>query len=177
MPNSVTIGGLPGSGTTTTAQRLHERLDIPYIYAGDLFRVMARERGMTLAEFSAYCEEHPEVDRSLDQRQKVILMVGNVILEGRLAGWIAHRNYIPCFKIWLTCDAGERARRIAEREDASIQQVRQEMRDRERSEKKRYREYYDLDLDDLSIYDVVVDTTDLPPPEVEERVLAALNSA
>lgn len=176
MPDSITIGGLPGSGTTTTAKRLHEQLDIPYIYAGDLFRAMARERGITLAEFGAYCEEHPEVDRSLDQRQKVILMAGNVILEGRLAGWIAHRNHIPCFKLWLTCGADERARRIAERENASAEQVEQDMHLREKSERQRYRTYYDIDLDDLSIYDAVVDTTDLPPPEVEQRVLAAMDA-
>jgi len=174
MPDSITIGGLPGSGTTTTAKRLHDRLGIPYVYAGDMFRAMARERDMTLAEFGAYCEEHPEVDRMLDQKQKVILMTGNVILEGRLAGWIAHRNYIPCFKLWLTCDADERARRIAEREGDPVEQIQREMAAREQSEKKRYRAYYDIDLDDLSIYDAVVDTTTLPPADVEQRALAAM---
>lgn len=175
MPDSITIGGLPGSGTTTTARRLHEQLDIPYVYAGDLFREMARERDMSLAEFGAYCEEHPEVDRSLDQKQKVILMAGNVILEGRLAGWIAHRNHIPCFKLWLTCNASERARRIAEREGDPVYQVRREMQEREQSEKKRYRAFYDIDLDDLSIYDLVIDTADLPPRDVVEQALDAMN--
>lgn len=177
MPDSITVGGLPGSGTTTTATRLHERRGIPYIYAGDMFRAMAQERGMTLGEFGAYCEEHPEVDRALDQKQKVILMAGNVILEGRLAGWIAHRNHIPCFKIWLTCDADERARRIADRESKPIGQVQREIQEREKSEKKRYRTYYDFDLNDISIYDVVIDTTDLPPSDVVERALAALDAA
>jgi cytidylate kinase len=176
MPDSITIGGLPGSGTTTTAKRLHERLDMPYVYAGDMFRAMAEERDMTLAEFGAYCEEHSEIDRSLDQKQKVILMAGNVILESRLAGWIAHKNYIPSFKIWLTCDADERARRLAEREDEPIEQMKQEMQEREQSEKKRYRDYYDIDLDDLSIYDVVIGTTDVPPPEVVETALAAMSA-
>ena len=129
---------------------------------------------MTLAEFGAYCEEHPEIDRSLDRKQKVILMAGNVILEGRLAGWIAYKNYIPSIKIWLTCTADERARRIAERENESLRQVKEKMQEREQCEKKRYQNYYDVNLDDLSIYDVVIDTTRLPVPEVEECVLTAM---
>ncbi|MGC9554661.1 MAG: (d)CMP kinase [Thermoplasmatota archaeon] len=175
MRDSITLGGLPGSGTTTTARRLQETLHLPYVYAGHLFRELARERGMTLAEFGAYCEEHPEVDRALDKKQEMLLAAGHLILEGRLAGWIAHRNSIPAFKIWLSCMEKERVRRVAEREGESLETVRREIEAREASEKKRYRRYYDIDLDDLSIYDVVVDTTSLPPTEVEAAILEAMD--
>lgn len=175
MKDSITIGGLPGSGTTTTARRLQTTLHLPHVYAGNLFRDLARERGMTLAEFGAYCEQHPEVDRALDKKQELILMAGHVILEGRLAGWIAHRKSIPAFKIWLTCEEEERVRRVAEREGEDRKAVRGQMEAREASEKKRYRLYYDIDLDDLSIYDLVVDTTSLPPAEVEKAILEAMD--
>ena len=37
----ITIGGLAGTGTTTLAEKLSEKLDIPYISAGFIFREMA----------------------------------------------------------------------------------------------------------------------------------------
>lgn len=175
MKNSITIGGLPGSGTTCTAKRLHESLNLPYVYVGDLFREMARERGITLAEFSAYCEENSEVDRALDKKQEAMLMAGHLILEGRLAGLISHRQSIPAFKIWLICEKEERVRRVAEREDTKIDEIREYIEERETSEKKRYRAYYDIDLDDLTHYDIVVDTTHNSPVEVENIILGALN--
>ena len=48
----ITISGLPGSGTTTVAKLLAERLGYKLISAGDVFRKLAMERGMTLEEFS-----------------------------------------------------------------------------------------------------------------------------
>ena len=52
----ITIGGLAGTGTTTTAELLSEKLDIPYISAGFVFREMAAERGMSVLEFSEFAE-------------------------------------------------------------------------------------------------------------------------
>jgi len=172
--NSVTIGGLPGSGTTTVAKILEKRLSLPHVYAGDMFREMADEYGMTLAEFGAYCEDHPEVDSALDKKQEMILALGNVILEGRLAGWISHRNGIPSFKIWLECDEDERVRRVAEREGWEPMEVKRQVEERERSEKKRYKNFYGIDMDDLSIYDIVVDTTSIAPEEVAEKIMEGL---
>ena len=52
----ITIGGLAGTGTTTTAELLSEKLDIPYISAGFVFREMAAERGMSALELSEFAE-------------------------------------------------------------------------------------------------------------------------
>ncbi|NIA11047.1 MAG: AAA family ATPase [Nitrospiraceae bacterium] len=174
MNDTITIGGLPGSGTTTVAKILKEKLGLPYVYAGDMFRELANEHGMTLAEFGAYCEGHPEVDNALDKKQEVILMLGNVILEGRLAGWIAHRNNIPSFKIWLECEEGERVRRVAEREGGKLEDVKAQMTERENSEKTRYKNFYGIDLDDVSIYDAVIDTTHILPDEVVKKIMKKL---
>ena len=44
----ITIGGLAGTGTTTVARILSERLGIPCVSAGDVFRQMAAEKNMDL---------------------------------------------------------------------------------------------------------------------------------
>ena len=169
--NRITISGLPGSGTTTIANLLKKKLNLPYIYAGEIFRKMAEEHGMKLLEFEKYCEENPEIDKKLDEQQEEILRKGNVILEGRLAGWIAYKNKIPAFKIWLDCGKDERVRRIVQREGGSLKEKREEMKEREESEAKRYKNFYGIDLSDLSIYDIVVDTTNIPPEDVLKKIL------
>ncbi|KAA0002931.1 MAG: cytidylate kinase [Thermoplasmata archaeon] len=171
MKDRITISGLPGSGTTTVATILKKKLNLPYIYAGEIFRKMAEKYGMELLAFEKYCEEHPEVDKELDEKQEEILRKGKVILEGRLAGWIAYKNRIPAFKIWLDCEKGERVKRIIKREGGSFEVKRKEMEEREESETKRYKNFYGIDLNDVSIYDVVVDTTHIPPKKVVEKIL------
>ena len=41
----ITVGGLAGTGTTTTAEDLSEKLNIPYISAGFVFREWLRRKG------------------------------------------------------------------------------------------------------------------------------------
>ena len=48
----VTVGGPPGSGTSTLCRLLEEALDLKYIYAGQLFRDKAASMGLTLADIS-----------------------------------------------------------------------------------------------------------------------------
>lgn len=171
---TVTVGGLPGTGTTTLSRLLERALELPYIYAGQLFREEAARRGMTLAEFNALAQSDRDVDQALDDRQLELLRGGGVILEGRLSGWLAHRYGIPAFKIWLVADRDERIRRLVERDGDDRETQATLMEDRVTREQDRYGRYYGADLSDLSIYDVVLDSTSTPPDELRERVLAAL---
>jgi len=174
MVNAITISGLPGSGTTTVAELLQKKLGWKHVNMGDIFRQMAEEYKMKLQEFEEYCEEHPEIDRQIDKKQEEILKEGNVILEGRLAGWIAHIKKIPALKVWLDCEDDERVRRIINREGGEFFDKRHEMKERENSEKRRYKKFYGIDLEDKSIYDVVIDTTRMPPERIVEKIISML---
>lgn len=171
---TITVGGLPGTGTTTLCRLLERALQLPYIYAGQLFREEAARRGMTLAEFNALAGDDPAVDRALDDQQLEFLRRGGVILEGRLAGWLAHHHAIPAFKTWIVCDSDERIRRLVQRDGADPATQAASNADREARERDRYARYYGADLGDLSIYDLVVDSTSMAPEEVSDRVLRAL---
>lgn len=177
FPRSLTIGGLPGTGTTTACAALEQRTGLPYTYAGQIFRDMAREHDMTLEQFGRYCEEHPEFDRKLDDRQVALLRGGPILLEGRMSGVLAARNGIEAYKVWFTCDPWERARRIVGREGGDVEDRLAEMRRREESEKKRYLAYYGYETSDLSVYDLVLETTQLPPDGVVDTVLAGYRQA
>jgi predicted cytidylate kinase len=170
----VTISGLPGSGTTTVAKMLAERTNLKYINVGMIFRELAEKNKMSLEFFEKYCEEHPEIDIELDKKQEEMMKKGNVIMEGRLSGWIAHLKKIPAFKVWLDCDEKERIRRVIEREGGDFFEKKTETKKRIESEKRRYRKFYGIDIEDKSIYDLIIDTTNMPPEEIVEKILDAL---
>jgi cytidylate kinase len=74
--------------------------------------------------------------------------------------------------VWVAADEQERAKRVAAREGVDPEVALAANRDRERSERQRYRTYYGIDLDDLSVYDLVIDSTGVEPAAVAESILA-----
>jgi cytidylate kinase len=127
------------------------------VSGGDIFRSVAAERGLSALELNRRAEEDDEIDRELDRRQRDLARRReNVVLESRLAGWMAAEH--ADLRIWLDAPLQARIARIAEREDKSPEAAREETVARADSEALRYREYYGIDIDDLSIYDVVVNT-------------------
>jgi cytidylate kinase len=171
----ITVSGSPGSGKSTVAQLLKEKLGLRYVYSGMIFREMAKKYKMSLEEFGKYCEKNSEIDKELDNQQVKILRKGDVILEGRLAGWLAYKNNISAFKIEVDADLETRAERIVKRENGTVEQRKKEILERERSEGLRYKKYYDIDLKDNSIYDIAIDSRDKTPEEIVDIILDKLN--
>jgi cytidylate kinase len=152
----LTISGLPGSGTTTVGKLLAEHYGVEMISAGDVFRGLAKERGMTLAEFGALAESDPSIDIEIDKRQsKIANSSDGLILEGRLAGHMAEN----ALKLWVKAPMEVRVRRIVEREGSSFDIRLRETVEREASEALRYKEIHSIDINDLSIYDIVIDSS------------------
>jgi len=168
---TITISGLPGTGKTTVAKLLEQRLGLRYVYSGEIFRRLAEQHQMSLEEFGKYCESHRNVDEELDRHQLGILKEGNVILEGRLSGWLAFQNHIPAVKVLLQADIQIRASRIVKREQGDIEKRKKEILKREKSEATRYKKYYGIDVSDTSIYDVIIDAGDKTPDQIMEIVL------
>ena len=95
----ITVGGLAGTGTTTTAEGLSEKLNIPYISAGSVFREMAAERGMTVLEFSEFAEGNDDIDKEIDRRQaEKAKEAENLIIEGRLSAYFVENADL---RLWL----------------------------------------------------------------------------
>jgi len=168
----ITISGPPGSGTTTVAKLLANRLGYKLISAGEIFRKLASEKGMTLEEFSKYAESHPDVDLYIDKLQKEIAeKEDNIVVEGRLSGWMIK----DAFKVWIHADPEIRYKRIAQRENKDLAKVRSETKKREEIEKKRYKKFYSIDLDDLSIYHLIINSGYFKPDDIVEIILKALS--
>jgi len=172
---ALTIGGLPGTGTTTVAKLLREVLKIRYVYTGDIFRELAREKGMAVSEFGDFVREHPEIDRELDRRQVELARENDIIIEGRLAGYMAHHNGVEAYKIWLHASPEIRAKRVAGRENKTMEQVLAENTKREDGERLRYMEIYDFDISDTSFYDIDIDSGRYLPAPIRDIIIGDLN--
>jgi cytidylate kinase len=160
----LTVSGPPGSGKSTTAAGLAEAFGLEHISGGDIFRELAAERGFTAVEFNKLAEEDEEIDRDLDRRlYEIATERDDVVLESRLAGWLAGDH--ADLRFWLAAPTDVRAARIAEREDKPVELAREETVEREASEHKRYREYYGIDIDALDIYDLVLNTARWSPAD------------
>jgi len=170
----ITISGPPGSGKTTACRLVAERLRLKVVISGDIYRQLARESSMSLAEFGSLCESDPDVDRQLDQRMIDIARSNDdLLLEGRLAAYMLTRNRIPAFRVYMVADLDVRAARVAEREGGTMEQRKREIVEREECEARRYLAYYDIDIRDKSIYDLVIDTTDKTPEQVADIICSA----
>ena len=169
----ITVSGPPGSGKSTTAQKLAAALDLEHISGGDIFRELADERGYTPLEFNKMAEQDDKIDRDLDRRLRDIAIErDDVVLESRLAGWLAAEH--ADFRVWLDAPLDVRAARIADREDKAVDQAREETAAREGSEADRYFEYYDIDITDLSIYDIDVNTARWDADSVLDMLVTAV---
>ena len=152
----ITLSGQPGSGKTTVAREIAEKYGFTIISAGEQFRKLAAERGMSLEEFGRLAESDKSIDLAIDQRQKDLsARCPNALVEGRLAGWTIDAD----LKIWLKTPLRVRAERIALRENIPVHRAYDETETRQKCEIARYKNFYDIDLTDLSCYDLVIDTS------------------
>jgi len=166
----VTVGGPPGSGKSTAGRLVAEALRLEFRSAGDLFRAEARRRGMDLAAFGRYASEHPEVDRELDRSMQALAVPGR-LLDGRIQGPLCRRAGVPVYDILITAREDVRIRRVANRDGQTVELARRLVREREASERDRYRRFYSIDLD-RERPGLVVDSSERAPPKVAESVLA-----
>ncbi len=164
----ITISGSAGSGTTTTTKILSEKIGIPYLSAGDIFRQMAREKNMELLQFSKFAEENREIDIEVDKRQSQIAKESkDIIIEGRLSGHFVDAD----LKLWFIAPINERTIRIADRENKPLEIVREEIIKRSKSEAKRYKEIHNIDIEDLEVYDLIINTGSFQAESIADIIL------
>ncbi|MEM2929345.1 MAG: cytidylate kinase family protein [Thermoproteota archaeon] len=155
----IIITGMHGVGKSTYAVPLAREFNLKYVSTGSVFRSIAEKKGLTLSQLSEICKESSEFDREIDSVTLSLLDSGGVVLDSLLAGWFARD--VESFKIYLKAPFEVRCRRIAARENRPIEEIVSETATREDSERKRFMEYYGFNIDDLSIYDMVLDTGSL----------------
>ncbi len=165
------IGGPPGSGKTTVAERWSKVRGYALVSAGMRFRAMAKERGLSLEDLGRLAEADPEIDRSLDRAVYEEIESNasngrNVVVDGRIQAYLLAQRHVECLKVLIDAPLDVRAERIAGREKKSVEASKREITARERSERARYKSIYGIDLKDTRLFDVVIDSARKTPDEI-----------
>jgi len=152
----ITLSGLHGTGKTTYAKTLSQIFNLRHISAGILFRQIAAEKKISISELTQMASRNDKIDQLIDERTRMEAERGNVIIDGLLAGWIALK-YVN-IKLYLTTLDNVRFSRIATRENISTINAQKLTLFREEIERKRFIKYYNLNIDNLTIYDLILNT-------------------
>lgn len=157
----ISITGSIGSGKSVLSNKLSKLLGMEIESAGSIQRKIAKQFGMTTNQFNKYMEKHPEFDTELDNFIKNAGESNNPkIFDSRLA-W----HFVPnSLKIYLYVNEQIAANRIyadnhrINENYKTVDECLYYIRKRRESEVQRYRKKYNLDLEQLSNYDVILDT-------------------
>ncbi|NVM17909.1 MAG: cytidylate kinase family protein [Candidatus Lokiarchaeota archaeon] len=173
----IAISGLHGTGKSTIAKLLADKLDILYYSTGQAFRDLAKENNMSLEEYTSFVEKHPNIDKELDNKVAKMANEGSIIIDSQLGGHIL--KSIANFKIQLTCPLEVRIKRMAARDQASYKEKLKETTIREKSELERFKKLYDIDLSDKEstkeFFDLIIDTEHLTIEEIVQKILLELD--
>lgn len=186
----ITISGTPGSGKSTIAKILQQKLSAERIYVGGIRRELARKKGLTLVELNEYAKTHPETDVDVDKEaaaeaRKLDKQGKTVIVEGRTQYYFLPES----IKIFIKVDEEEGTKRIwkdlqneqtrTERNEGDItssEQMKKRIRQRATEDNKRYLKYYGINPADESQYDFILDTTKITAEEGAQKILTYLKT-
>ena len=174
MKKSITITGSLGSGKSSVAKKLSTELGLTYYSTGSAQRQIALQMGITTLELNHLADTDKSIDEKIDGVIKAMNNDGNAyIVDSRLA-W----HFMPdSFKVKLTVDKKQAAKRIfndtvrsGESKYANVDEVIQATEARRKSERERFLRVYQVDIENDSAFDLVIDTSNLSIDEVCQKI-------
>ncbi len=172
--NIISISGDLASGKGTVSKILMQDLNYGVYRNGEYARKLGKEMGLDITGFNRYVENHPEIDIQIENSASEYAKThDNFIIDARL-GWYA----VPdSFKVYLKVDLDVSAKRAFEDPNRkstekfdTLEEQKQDIQTRYNLENERYWNLYKIRRDDMSNYDLVIDTTYITPKEVADKI-------
>lgn len=165
----VAISGKSGCGNTTVSTLLAEKLGVKLI--NYTFRQLAAEKGLTLAQVIENARTDDSYDIFVDNHQVELARSEPCVLGSRLAIWMLKEADL---KVYLFASDETRAKRILNREGGDLQKIKDFTAMRDSEDTRRYKKIYNIDNNDYSFSDLIIDTAKFNPEQIVELIIAEL---
>ena len=170
----ITLSGKPGSGKSSTADRVAELLGYTRYSSGDFVRQFIKRKKMTLEEFNERASAEHDLDDAIDEELRKLRDQRDIVIDSRLGYY-----WIPeSFKVYLDLDmdvatvriykdAVENSGRSGEVDAIStIADVEHQVKQRLSNEINRFRSVYGVNPYDKHNFDLVINTSRHSPQTV-----------
>jgi CMP/dCMP kinase len=173
-PHIITLSGKPGSGKSSTADKVAEMLNYTRYSSGDMVRQLLQRHHLTLAQYNERAKNDHGLDDEVDNMLRDLRNSQDIVVDSRLGFY-----WIPeSFKVYLDLDMEVATARIYKdavsntsrsgsgEGTASLMEVSQQVRARMLNEQQRFRTLYHVDPYDTAHFDLVIDTSRHSPQTV-----------
>lgn len=177
----ITLSGKPGSGKSSTADKVAELLGYTRHSSGDMVRTVLKRNGITLEEYNQKASSDHDLDDQIDQELRNLRDQEDIIVDSRLGFY-----WLPeSFKVYLELDLDVATARIfkdvtansiragVEGGDHSLSSVAQSVSQRMQDEQTRFQKLYSIDPYNESQFDLIIDTARHNPHSVAIAVFDA----
>ena len=181
---NITISGRIGSGATTLAVKLSKELEWEMLDGGGLFRQLEKEQGFDINKSDSR-PDHFDLQYE-EMVKKNLREKKHQIIQSHLAGFDA-REIEGVFKVLVICEGEDgndkteiRVDRIVNRDKVSVEEAKNEIKQREEEHLKKFRRLY-AENDpswvywDKKYYDLIINTYSHNKEETFQLVLKALD--
>lgn len=170
----ITLSGKPGSGKSSTADKVAELLSYTRYSAGDIVRKVIRKQKISLEEFNRRAQDDHEMDDMIDEELRNLRTEKDIIVDSRLGFY-----WIPeSFKVYLDLDddvavariyndvVSNNARDTEASASTSLQEVDRMVRERMENERHRFMSMYGTDPYKPKNFDLIINTSRHSPQTV-----------
>lgn len=170
----ITLSGKPGSGKSSTADKIAELLGYTRHSSGDMVRSVLARNKMTLEQYNHQAKTDYDLDQQIDDELRNLRDQDDIIVDSRLGFY-----WIPeSFKVYLDIDLDlatariykdavtNKSRSLVGTSSSSLSVVSQQVKKRMLNEQSRFRKLYGVDPYEKSHFDLVVDTSRHHPQSV-----------
>lgn len=180
MQKSIIISGPPAIGKTTISKGLAKEFGLQSLSGGDVLKELAQDQGFQTKGddwwdtpegmmFLNQRKDNYEFDKKVDQKLIEIFQKGGVVITSYTLPWLVKGG----IKIWLGGSKQNSAKRMQTRDNMDMENALSIVKTRFDENKSLYKKLYGFDFgDDLSVFDVVINTDGLDAQGVLSKAIA-----
>ena len=170
----ITLSGKPGSGKSSTSDKVAEMLGYTRYSSGEMVRAMIKKKRITLADFNKMASTDHTLDEEIDEKLRNLRNQDDIVIDSRLGFY-----WIPeSFKVYLDLDMDVATARIYKDTisnegrsqgagmASSIVDVQRQVQSRLNNEKRRFKAMYGVDPYKNTNFDLVINTSRHSPQTV-----------